>query len=120
MKSALTNWHHTFTVYAEPDKYFQMYDNTKIPMGVYLNIDGVAHLPIPEVLWHSTNWGLPGLFVELHDDAVNASEDPDIDRSSNYSIVLQYRNASPDPDKLRHKKTHIRIYLLALIWLSWI
>jgi hypothetical protein len=45
-------------------------------IGMYLNIDGVAHLPIPEVLWHSANWGLSGLLVKLHDQAVNASEDP--------------------------------------------
>jgi len=69
-------------------------------LGMYLDIDGIAHLPIPVVLWNSTNWGLPGLLVKPHDHAVNASEDPDIDRLSGLviepgipqSMSLQYTN----------------------------
>jgi hypothetical protein len=43
---------------------------------MYLNIEGAAHFPIPEVLWHSANWGLLGLLVKLHAHPVNASKDP--------------------------------------------
>ena len=82
---------------------------------MYLNIDGVAHLPIPEVLWHSANWGLSGLLVKLHDHAVNASKDPKIDRSSN-SIGLRCDfncNASLDLDNVPHKSTSIHLAVLA-------
>jgi hypothetical protein len=41
-----------------------------------LDIDGVAHLPIPVVLCHSTTGDPSWFLVELHDDAINASKEP--------------------------------------------
>ncbi len=42
---------------------------------MHLNIVGVAHLPMPEVLCHSTMGDLSGFLVKLHDVAINASKE---------------------------------------------
>jgi hypothetical protein len=50
----------------------------KIRRDVNLHVDGVAHLPIPEVLGDKTPGNLSWLLIKLHDDAVNASKEPEI------------------------------------------
>jgi hypothetical protein len=62
---------------------------------VNLHIDCVAHLQISEVPSNKTKENLFWLFIKLHDDAINASKEPDIEKYVSYLELHSTRAGQP-------------------------